>query len=272
MTDLVSNNSPEPIYTSRIIKASALIADTKVLLTEWDLELPVDENLARARQLNIFGKASRSRANDILKIFRQRYFDNPDVGSTLVTLVQNGANPQWLDPLLYFFSIQNDRTLRDIVTEVIYPRQLSGYTDVTTDQISRALRIWVAEGKTTSPWGDETIARVTRNSLAALRDFGILKGKVRKEIAPIFLPDQSFALIAYWLEQRLHSGDMVLKSDDRKLFFLPVDGVERFFIEAQQEHMLGYNAAGCIVRVFRQSLTAYARFLMDKEVQRNGYV
>jgi len=64
------SESPEPIYTSRIIKASALIADTKVLLAAWDAEQSVAENLDRARRENIFGKTSRKRVEDILLIFR----------------------------------------------------------------------------------------------------------------------------------------------------------------------------------------------------------
>lgn len=83
--------STSPIYTSRIIKASALIADTKVLLSEWNLGESVSDNLDRARRQNIFGKASRRRIEDILHIFRQRYFDDADVGTALVTLVQKGA-------------------------------------------------------------------------------------------------------------------------------------------------------------------------------------
>jgi hypothetical protein len=93
--------SPNPIYTSRIIKASALIADTKVLLAEWDLTQSVAENLDRARRENIFGKGSRKRVEDVLRIFRQRYFDDADVGAVLVTLTQNGAPAQWIAPLLY---------------------------------------------------------------------------------------------------------------------------------------------------------------------------
>jgi hypothetical protein len=266
LTEPVSAETTEPIYTSRIIKASALIADTKVLLAEWDPGLPVAENLKRARQLNIFGKASRGRVDDILAIFRQRYFDDPDIGATLTYLVQGGANAQWVDPLLYFFAAQNDRTLRDAVIEALYPRQLAGYSDVPTDYVVRVIRQWVAEGKTATEWQEETIHRVAQGVQATLRDFGVLKGAVRKEIAPIYLPDPSFALIAFWLDQRLHSGNLVLNSDDWKLFFLPVAGVERFFIEAHQEHMLTYNAAGSIVRLDfpAASLADYASFMIDR--------
>lgn len=263
--------SPEPIYTSRIIKASALIADTKVLLAAWDPEQSVAENLDRARRQNIFGKASRKRVEDILIIFRQRFFDDPDVGTALVTLAQDGALAQrspasagWLDPLLYFYSAQNDRTLRDIVVEVLYPRHLAGYTDLPVEHVVRAIRKWVAEGKTTTPWGDKTILRVAQNSMAALRDFGVLQGTKHKRIAPIYLPTPSFALIALWLQRRERSGHLVLNSDEWKLFFLPVEGVERFFIEAHQEHLLTYQAAGSVVRIEfpAQSLTEYAHVLL----------
>jgi len=259
------SESPEPTYTSRIIKASALIADTKVLLAAWDPERPVAENLDRARRENIFGKASRKRVEDILLIFRQRYFDDADVGTALVTLTQNGAPAQWIDPLLYFFSAQNDRTLRDIVVETLYPRHLAGYTDLPVQVVVRAIRNWVAEGKTTTPWGDKTILRVAQNSMAALRDFGVLQGTVNKHLTPIYLPTPSFALIALWLQQRERSGHLVLQSDDWRLFFLPVEGVERFFIEAHQEHLLTYHAAGSVIRIEfpAASLTEYVHVLVE---------
>lgn len=273
MIETTTTTITEPPYSSRIIKASALIADTKVLLSAWDLQQPVDDNLARARQQNILGKTSRRRANDILTIFRQRYFSDPEVGAALVTLVQGHAPAQWIDPLLYFFSAQNDRTLRDIVIQVVYPRSLAGYTDLPIDLIVRTLRQWVAEGKTTSPWNEKTILRVAQNSMAALRDFGVLQGTVRKQIAPVYLPNQSFALIAFWLDRQLHSGNRVLHSEDWKLFFLPVAGVERFFLEADQEHLLRYNAAGSIVRLDfpEHNLTDYARFLMSRAEQQRQH-
>ena len=258
--------STEPIYTSRIIKASALIADTKVLLSEWHLDQSVADNLDRARRLNVFGKASRKRVEDILAIFRQRFFDDTDVGSALVKLAQRGAPTQWLDPLLFFFAAQNDRTLRDLVVDVIYPRQRAGYVDLPVEVVARAIRTWVTEGKTTTTWSENTTSRVARNSLAALRDFGVLQGAANKQIAPVYLPTPSFSLVALWLQERQRSGDLVLHSDDWKLFFLPTEGVERFFIEAHQEHLLAYYAAGSVIRIEfpAPTLTEYADVLVER--------
>jgi len=253
-----------PIYTSRIIKASALIPDTKVLLSEWNLTLSVADNLDRFQRENVFGKASRSRVEDILVIFRRRFFTDPDVGAALVTLVQGGVSDGWINSLLYFFAAQNDRTLRDMVTEVVYPRQMAGFSDLPIEYANRAVRNWVYEGKTTTQWSDYTIKRVAWGTVATLRDFGVLEGTVNKRIVPIYLPTQAFALIAHWMQTQVASGNLVLHHDDWKLFFLPVAGVERFFIEAHQEHLLNYQAAGSIVRIDFPSptLAEYAHALL----------
>ena len=60
-------------YSSKIIKAGALLADTKTLLVQWDTSVPVQVNLDRLRRENVLGKVSRSRVNDVLAIFRQRF-------------------------------------------------------------------------------------------------------------------------------------------------------------------------------------------------------
>ncbi len=43
-------------YASKIIKASALLSDTKMLLAHWDECADVLTNLDRMRQDNVFGK------------------------------------------------------------------------------------------------------------------------------------------------------------------------------------------------------------------------
>jgi hypothetical protein len=63
----------------------------------------------------------------------------------------------WLDPLLYFFVAQNHRTLRDIVIEVVYPRHLAGYSELPVEVVTRAIRNWVAKGRTTATWNEATI-------------------------------------------------------------------------------------------------------------------
>src|SRR5690349_5130308 len=106
-------------YTSKIIKASALLVDTKTLLTQWDVAQSVSENLQYIRRANIFSKASRSRVEDILTIFRQRYLESEDVTRSLVTLAKHNFSDEALNCILFFFATQADALLHDVVTELL---------------------------------------------------------------------------------------------------------------------------------------------------------
>lgn len=95
-------------YSSKIIKAGALLPDTKLLLESWDVDAGVEENLARVQRENLFGKSSRSRVEDILRVFRQRYLTNPDLLRALVVLVRNRLPSESLDRILYFQATQSE--------------------------------------------------------------------------------------------------------------------------------------------------------------------
>lgn len=256
-----------PPYSSRIIKASALIPDTKALLSAWDPALSVAENLDRARRENVLGRASRSRVEDVLAILRQRYFTDAHAGAALVVLAQAGAPDAWLVPLLYYYSARNDRALRDIVLELVYPRLLAGYRDLPVAEVTRALRDWVAHGRTTRPWNAQTQERVAQGVMATLRDFGVLEGAVHKAITPTYLALEPAAFIAMALQQREGSGRGVLDSPDWHLFLLATQAVERLLVEAHQEHLLSYHAAGSVIRLAfpADTLEDYARVLAQRD-------
>lgn len=103
-------------YSSKIIKAGALLADTKTLLAHWNTAVPAQVNLDRLRHDNVFGKASRSRVEDILAIFRQRYLGEERVTKALVALAQKRLAAASLDRILYFHAAQADRLLHDTVS------------------------------------------------------------------------------------------------------------------------------------------------------------
>ena len=44
-------------YSSKIIKAGALLPDTKLLLESWDSDADIANNLERVREENLLGKA-----------------------------------------------------------------------------------------------------------------------------------------------------------------------------------------------------------------------
>ncbi len=258
-----SRSAAATVYTSKIIKAGALLGDTKTLLAHWDESQPVRENLDRIRRENLFGKASRSRVEDILAIFRQRYLSDEAVTKALVILTKGGFPAASLDRILYFHAAQSDSLLHDAVTQILLPMHSHGMVDVDVADFEKAVVKWVNEGKTTTKWSDITIRRATQELLAALRDFGVLQGASNKRIAPAFVPIEAFAYLAFYLKQRQPSAAKLLELTDWKLFFLPREGVERSLIEANQHNLLEYHAAGTVTRLTFpvETLEEYANVL-----------
>ena len=253
-------------YTTKIIKAGALLADTKMLFAHWDAAASVRGNLDRFRRENLFGKASRSRVEDILAIFRQRYLADADVTNGLVALVKNRFSAEGLDRVLYFHAAKADPLLHDVVTEVLAPLHAQGRTEVTVTDIQEPLVQWVKEGRTTNRWSAPTLLRVVQGLMATLRDFGVLQGAVNKQIAPTYLPVEVFAYVAFFLKQHQASGAKLMDAPDWKLFFLSHEGIERFLIEAHQHGLLEYHAAGMVTRITfpTKSLEEYANALTQR--------
>lgn len=256
----------ESPYSSRIIKAGALLPDTKTLLSQWDTSQSAEDNLRRIRRENVFGKASRSRVEDILAIFRQRYLKDAEFIKALVVLVQRGLPAASLDRILYFHSALADQLLHDVVTEWIVPLQARGIADIGVDVVQGLLKRWGAEGKTAGDWSEETTRRVAQGLLSALRDFGILHGAIRKRIAPAYVPVSAFAYVMFHLKRHQPSGARLVEHPDWRLFFLPREAVERFLFEAHQQGLLEYHAAGSVTRLSFPSTTPeeYAHVLADR--------
>jgi hypothetical protein len=198
------------LYQSKIIKAGALLADTKTLLAQWDEAVSVAENLDRFRRENLFGKASRSRVEDILAIFRQRYLTSEPVTKALVTLVKDQFSAVGLTCIFYFHATRADALLHDVVTEVLMSLQNQGKRDIDIKDIVTPLACWVAEEKTAGHWSEPTLVRVAQGLMATLRDFGVLQGVIRKRVAPMYLPVEAFAYVAFYLHQTQPSGERLL--------------------------------------------------------------
>ncbi len=253
-------------YSSKIIKAGALLPDTKLLLENWDEYLDVQTNLDRIRQENLFGKASRSRIEDILLVFRQRYLKDPEVLKALVALIRNGMPSESLDRILYFQAAKSDLLLHDVVTEVLVDWFGRSDREIRPWEVQNWIEKQVASGKTERPWSPAVQRRVVQGLLSALRDFGILEGSVKKRIAYVYLPLDAFAFIAFQIVREGRSGERLLNDPEWRLFFLPQGGAERFFLEAHQEGLLEYYAAGRVVRIDfpAKDLEDYAGFLTQR--------
>jgi hypothetical protein len=252
-----------PVYTSKIIKAGALLRDTRALLEHWDPARDVEANLTRLRRENLFGKASRARVADVLAIFKQRYLRDPDVTRALVVLARERPAASVLDRLLYFHAAQADDLLHDVVVGAIASRRRGGRLEVGPTDLDEPL------ARMGPGWSLPTRTRIAQGLLSTLRDFGVLQGAARKRLAPFFLPPEAFAYVAFCLGRGQPSGARLIEDPEWGLFFLERPQVERLFAEAHQLGLLEYHAAGPVVRLAfpAGSLEEYAHVIARREAR-----
>jgi hypothetical protein len=253
-------------YSSKIIKAGALLADTKALLAFWEPAASVGANLDRFRRENLFGKASRSRIEDILAIFKQRYLDDPDILPALLALSHGRMPAASFDRILYYLTLRNDALLHDVVVDLVVPMYERGQQEITVGDVARWVQQQVLSGQSERAWGANTIERVAQGVMATLRDFGVLQGIIHKRITPPFLPVEAFSFIALLRYRALQAGERLLRDEEWRVFFLPDLAVERSFAAAHQEHLLEFHAAGRVIRIEfpTMSLEEYARALTQR--------
>lgn len=253
-------------YSSRILKAGALLDETKILLGSWNSSLSIRENLENFLRCNILGKQSRSRSGDILDEFRQRYLVEEDVTRALVALVGAGYPSASLDRILYFHTAMSDPLIHDFVIDMLWPRYRRGVVNVNSGDVAAWIREKISAGQMASGWSDTTIERAASGLLAAARDFGVLSGSREKRICGVYLPTDAFAYIAFYLSRIWPSGRRLLDSREWLLFFMEGDAVERHFMEAHQQHLLNYQAAGSVVRISfpAQTMEEYAHVILER--------
>jgi len=253
-------------YSSKILKSGAILSETKILLANWDDSASIQDNFNNFCQKNILGKASRSRVEDILRIFRKRYLNESQVTKALISLTRAKHSADRLDQILYFHAARSDPLIRDFVIEVLWPRYQSGRQDILVEDAENWIRKKISKGLTARPWSDNTIEKSAQGLMSTLRDFGVLRGLKNKHLAPAYLRVDAFCYIAYNLSRIQPSGKRLLESTEWQLFFLGTEAVEHLFMEAHQQHLLDYHAAGSVVRILfpSESIEEYVHVILER--------
>ena len=242
-------------YTvTRVIKASALLPDTSTLFEYWDESKDIKENLQMAASQNIFGKSSRVRVNDILKVFEARYLRNNGTANAIRRIVESPLPAEITDRVLYYYTALAEPIIYDFVTEYLYDLYQRGRQIVAKEDALDFIRDSVRDEKTEGKWDSPiTVNRVAVGLLSTLRDFRILSGQKGstkpKSFASVHLPVEAFVFIAFDMKKDGLSGDRLLNHPHWRLFLLRLSDVERLFIEAHQLNYLRYEAAGSLVRL-----------------------
>jgi hypothetical protein len=235
------------VLTSNILKGGALIDDARRLVEVWDEDVDPASNLARVSAENLLAKASRARADQVLhRVLRPRLVDpGPHVIAALKGLL---AAPRGFIEAYYYEASREDELLAALAEGPLFEWWEAGRVSVDVDAVTAWVAGLGAYGET-PPWGEATRVEVSRHLLAALRDFGVLKGAVRKEFSRASLSVAGFGYVAFRLHEAGGSSRAVLASPVWRRWLLDQGRVTELFHEAARNGLLRYSAAGSSVRV-----------------------
>lgn len=236
-------------YNSRLQKGGALLEDMRLLVRNWQnggINGQRDTVVAE----NLLGKHTRARAADTLRYtFLPRFVNGhpPQAWKIVRALEDRNLPVEILRPVYYWITARNERLLYDFVHTELFCHSKSQTQGITTDEVCS----WISAQLATcgKRWSPTVTAKVARGVLATLRDFGILEGVGKKRIAPVYLPVESFAYIAFALHQEGASGPHLVHHRDWTLFLFSSPVVEHMFLEADRNGLLRFQAAGKIMRI-----------------------
>lgn len=97
-------------------------------------------------------------------------------------------------------------------------------------------------------WTPLVTLKVARGMLAALRDFEILEGAVRKHLTWPTLPPATGTLIAFILHREGTTGKGLVRHPDWRLFLMGETAAEHLFLECHQRGWYKFESLGSLCR------------------------
>ena len=232
------------VFTTKIIKGGALLAETRRLLEVWEPADVSESNLDRIQTLNLLGLPSRKRTEEVLAILRQRFIDVPH--SILPAIEVLRTSSAAFRDACYFEATRNDELLAFAAEHLLSDWWDLGRSSVTVDQLEQAL-VDSTPDPDLKGWAEATRRRVIQGLVSAYRDFGILEGKNNKRLASPTLSGIGFAYVLGRLRQ---AGVADLPSQAVwKRWLLDPRRVRALFLEADRVGLLRYAEAGTATRI-----------------------
>lgn len=250
---------------SRLQKGGALLSDMRQIVVLWSEEMSgKDPSAVLARHLS---KATIARVKDTLTYaFRPRFIKGspPNAWRLAKVLENKNADLHIIRPFYYWITARGEHLLYIFVTEKLFHRAGNPDRSIRIEEVISWISGKLREVK--KEWTPAIQRKVAQGLLAALRDFGILNGAVRKSIAPFHLPLETFALIGFCLNDLGVIGRDMVRHPDWKLFLLREASVERFFMECHQHNWLRYQVAGGLYRLEfpKNTFEEYARVVLGR--------
>ena len=239
-------------YTTQLQAGLGMIAETEVLLDIWRPGMNASQLNKEALASGEFPTMSARRLrNFVAECFAPRYLQNGASAANTLQQARNRFEKRELVQLMYIYTCRANDVLADFVREVYWPTYSAGRDYLSLDQSRSFIRRSSEEGKTTRPWSDSTIKRVSSYLIGACADFGLVERNRSRDrrIFPYRIEQRNSALLAYELHLSGRPDNQLLSDLDWALFGMDrldvVDQLKRLALKG----ILLVQSAGEAIRI-----------------------
>jgi len=220
----------EGTYSSTNLIRGSMINEMHAIFSEC--QKTNEKNSLRNRVMvdNIVHKNSFYQRENVWRIFDQRYLSCPPwILLSIARPAKEGVNSTDFIGQTYLYYVFRERLVHEFMTECIWSKWKNKQTKI---EYSDAVNFFTLKEKDVPAirqWSEKTIVRCAQSTLAALRDFGILRGTVNKSIQkPRISLEAAFQLLCI-LKAEGHEGRALIEARDWRLFLLnEVEVIELF--------------------------------------------
>jgi len=157
-----------------------------------------------------------------------------------------------------------DGLYTDFAAQFLFPQVDAGIEVFATEDVIPFVRGLVAREVFEEPLFEYGVRRLARDLLRMAAEFGILRGRIRREAAHPAIPADAMRYAIHSLMERSRGVEQILASDRWKLFLLRPAQVEQELLNLHQFRRLHYERAGSIreLSLPHASLMAFAQSLL----------
>lgn len=232
--------------SSRNTSKGALVKETYELFNNIHAGLPISNARQTILEAGIIKKTSYETRRRVWDAIKHRYLSiNPEwVARALANASEYGADsPEYLS-LAYLYFVLRDRLVFCIVTELIWGKWQQQTTTISRGDVVQFLEEMAKEHPQIKRWRESTRLRLASSILAALRDFGLLKGIQKKLIQRPLIASTTILHLLYILMSEGLEGRKILEAPDWRLFLWTEMDVIRALGELSQQQWIRFEKSG----------------------------
>lgn len=242
----------ERTYTTKLGAGQGIIEETRILLDLWQVGMSANSLYELALTSGQFHKMTARRVrNLVVEGFSPRYLIEGGKPAIYLKELKKILPSREFTQILFIYTCRTHSILYDFISQVYWSAYSSGRDSLSIEESREFVVRANQDGRTTSPWSDNVVVRVSSYLNGTCADFGLLEQgrKGIRRILPYRVEPWVIVYLAYDLHFTGNGDNSVLSHPDWVLFGMDRNDVLNEFKRLALQGWWIIQSAGDVTRI-----------------------